>query len=165
MELKDRHIYAIDLALVAGTLIVIIGLLGYAQPLVIAPIDELSTLNSSVLFEFEKAEVILIDDNIDFSSPDEIYAKDNLVINLKPGKYYWKVSGTFESEIRTLTILSNVDLKLKEKEDKYEIVNSGNERLNVDVYRNSTLIGNVILERDESSVEKADKFIGRQDEK
>lgn len=164
MEIKDKHIYAIDFAIIVGTLIVLIGIAGYARPLVIAPINELNTTSTSVLFEFKKAEMVLIDDNLEFTSPDKIHAKDNLVINLKPGVYYWKVSGALESEIRTLTILSKVDLKLRSAGDEFEVVNAGNIGLNVDIYDNETLVGNIKLERDESRNVSGTAFVGGQNE-
>jgi len=164
MEITKKHIYAIDFAIIVGTLITLIGVVGYARPLVIAPINELNTTSTSVLFEFEKAEMVLIDDNFEFTSPDKMYAKDNLVINLKPGVYYWKVSGALESEIRTLTILSKVDLKLRSAGDRFEVVNVGNVGLSVDIYDNKTLVGNIKLERDESRNVSGTAFVGRQDE-
>ena len=161
-----KTILVIDLVLVVGSLALIAWLVGYSQPLVIAPIDGYTSTDGSILFEFEKADLILIDDNLDFSSPQRIYVEDNLVINLKPGVYYWKVSGALESDVRELTIESEIDLKLKESgtKDVYEVVNSGNERLNVDVYDHGLLSGNIILEKDESSEVSGTKFIGRQDE-
>ena len=167
--IKSKKIIMLDLIIIVGTLLIIAGLIGYTRPLVIAPIDDSTTTETSVLFEFEKANLILIDDNLEFSSPDKIYVKNNLIVNLKPGVYYWKVEGTLPSEVRKLTIESEIDLKLKEKEsdsgEKYEVVNSGNTRLNVDIYgADDQLIGNVILERDEGEEldEESKKFIGRE---
>ena len=158
---NKKHILALDFVIVVGSLLIIAGLVGYTQPRIIAPIDDLTTSNTSVLFEFEKANLILIDDNIEFTSPIEIYVEDNLVINLKPGIYYWKVEGAIPSEIRTLTIESEVDLKLRKSEnDNYEIVNAGNSRLNVDIYENGKLSGNVVLAVDESKEVSGTKFIG-----
>jgi hypothetical protein len=160
--MRNKKIIAIDLVLVVGSLLIIGGLVGYAQPLAIAPINDLETTETGVLFEFEKANVILIDDNLEFSSPQEIYVQDNLVVNLKPGVYYWKVKGVLSSEVKKLTIESEVDLKLRELEEKYEIVNSGNTKLNVDIYGelDGSLIGNVILDVDEDEEVSGTSFIG-----
>ena len=162
--MHKKYIIAVDFVLVVGTLLLIAGLVGYAQPLVIAPLDDLTTTDGSVLFEFEKADLILIDDNLDFTSPTEIYVEDNLVINLKPGVYYWKVEGALQSSVRKLTIQSEVDLKIKEIGDKYELVNSGNTRLNVDIYEAGELIENIILGVDEEEEVSGTKFVGREDE-
>lgn len=160
--MQHKHIKIIDFVILAGTLISLLFVIGYARPLVIAPVDEFVTTNSSVLFEFRKADVILIDDNSAFSSPEKIYAKDNLVINLKPGIYYWKVQGALDSEIRQFTINSEVELKLRksEKEDVYEIVNAGNTRLNVEVYENGSLKENIVLGVDESKESSGTAFVG-----
>lgn len=160
MEIKNKHIIVIDLIILVGTLIAVISIIGYVRPLVIAPIDTFETINTNVLFEFEKAELILIDDNIEFSSPQKYYAENNLVINLKPGKYYWKLDGVINSEIRELTIISEVDLKLKESENMYQLVNAGNLELDVEVYDKGKLIKNIILIVDEEKQISGDKFIG-----
>ena len=157
---NKKHIIAMDFILVVGSLLLIAGLVGYARPLVIAPIDNFETSDTSVLFEFEKANLILIDDNLEFSSPQEIYVEDNLVINLEPGVYYWKIQGTLSSEVRELTIQSEVGLKLRDSGDKYEIVNSGNTPLNVDVYEQGELKETVTLNIDDGEVVSGTKFIG-----
>jgi len=161
-----KHILAIDFILVIGSLLLVAGFVGYSQPLVIAPIDGHTSTDGAVLFEFEKADLILIDDNLDFSSPQEIYVEDNLVINLKPGVYYWKVFGAFESDVREIKIESEIDLKLRgsDEDGRYKVVNSGNERLSVDVYDYGKFSGNVVLDVDESKDVSGTKFIGSQDE-
>ena len=94
--INKKYILGIDLLVVVGTLVVIAILVGYARPLVIAPTDELSTRNTAVLFSFEKANLILIDDNLEFSSSEEIYvieisarivAGTNFFINGSPYTY------------------------------------------------------------------------------
>ena len=168
MNINKKHIILIDLILVVGSLIVVAGLVGYTQPLVIGPIDDLETSNTSILFSFENANVILIDDNPDFSSPEEIFVEDNLVINFKPGVYYWRIKGISESTVRKLTIVSEVNLKVRkaegDQENKYDLVNAGNVPLEVDIFENGSLRTDVILGVDESTEASGTKFIGRQDE-
>ncbi|MEK6927533.1 MAG: hypothetical protein AABX11_03810 [Nanoarchaeota archaeon] len=164
MEITKKHIYAIDFAIIVGTLIVLFTLVIYMRPMVISPLDNLETTNNSMLFSFEKGNIIYLDDNIEFTSPEKISAENNLIINLKPGVYYWKVEGVVKSETRTLTIKSEIDLRLREAGEFYEVVNSGNTRLKVDIYNNNTLVGNVILESDESANVSGTKFVGAQDE-
>jgi hypothetical protein len=160
--METRTIYAIDLIVLAGTLAAILFIVGYARPLLIAPIDKMTSSNSSVLFSFEKGNSVFIDDNIEFSSSEEIEVRDNFILTLKPGHYYWKVRGVVESEIRELTILSEVSLMLRESDGKMEVVNAGNTELDVDIYNNSVLVGKVVLEKEESSDVGGNKVVGRQ---
>lgn len=156
-----KYVLLIDMVLIVGSLLTVAGFVGYSRPLVIAPIDDYITQNNSVLFEFEKAELILIDDNLEFSSPMEVYVKDNIMINLEPGVYYWKIVGVLESEIRELTVLSKIDLRVKDAGDgKYEVVNSGNKNLDVEIYEHGKLTGKIVLETDEGKEVSGDKFIG-----
>lgn len=165
MKLENKHIIAIDFLLVVGTLFGIVMMFGYASPLAISPIEDYVSSDNSVLFSFEKANKILIDDNLEFSSPQEIYVEDNLVINLEPGVYYWKPQGVLSGVIRKLTITSEVALKLKKGEgEQYKIVNAGNTLLNVDIYENENLTGSVVLDIDETSDVSGNKFIGRENE-
>lgn len=164
MAINQKHIYILDILIAGISLIAILGIVGYARPLVIAPLDGTITMNNSILFEFNKADLILIDDNIQFSSPEEIYVENNLVINLKPGKYYWKIKGLRESEVRELTILSEVGLQLREKGEVYEVVNAGNTNLDVEVYENGSLKDKLVLDIDESKEASGEKFIGGQNE-
>ena len=165
MELNKKIIYGIDFVVVVGTLTMLFVIFGYARPLVIGPIDNYESTNISVLFSFEKGELILIDDNIEFSSPQKIYAQDYLVLHLEPGKYYWKIEGALPSSIRSLTINSIVDLKLrktKNENDEYEVVNAGNTLLNVEVYYNDALNQTLILDIDEGKQVSGEAFVGRQ---
>ena len=71
----NKHIWKFDLAIIIITVIGLFFLVDYARPLVIYPADNLKTTENYVLFSFEKADKILIDDNLDFSSPKEIYVE------------------------------------------------------------------------------------------
>lgn len=159
-----KWIYLFDIVVVAFSLIGLLWLVGYARPLVIAPLDGLVTSDSSVLFSFEKGNIILIDDNLEFSSPEKIYAEDNLIINLAPGMYYWKIVGVISSEIRELNITSRVDLKVRALEDNttYSIINGGNVPLDVEVYSNGTVVNKIILDVDQRGEAKGEEFIGGQ---
>ena len=163
--IKKKHIYAIDFAIIVGTLIAVFVVVGYARPLVIAPLPDYNTTNSFVLFDFQRANLILIDDNPNFTSPDKIYVSDNLVVNLAPGVYYWKVVGELPSEIRKLTILSTVDLRLRQNGDLIEVVNAGNTELEVSVFRNETLIEKILLDIDEGANVSGNKIQGAESEK
>lgn len=164
----NKHIWKIDLVIILVSAFVLMGLVGYARPLVIAPLDEYESLNGEVLFEFEGADVLLIDDNMEFTTPDEYVVSDGLKVRLNSGVYYWKVVGVLGSEVRMLTINSVVDLELVEipldtkdqtGQAKFGVVNAGNVRLNVDVYDGEELIERRKLDVDES-VGGGDKFVG-----
>ncbi len=163
---KHKHILLIDTILILGTLLLIAGFVGYARPLVVAPLDDFVTSENSVLFIFEKADVVLIDDNLQFSSPQEIYVKDNILINLPSGVYYWKVVGALASDIRQLTIESSIDLKIRESENgTVSVVNSGSVPLEVSVYDKGVLSDRIFVDTDSGSVTiKGDKYLGREDE-
>ena len=154
-------IYKIDAVIVVLTLISLIAVGGYVQPLVIAPLNEFETTETEILFSIEKAEVLLIDDNLDFSSPKEYLMADGLKIDLEPGKYYWKAVGIKSSEVRTLTIKSVVNLELRENEgNEFSVVNAGNVVLNVEVYNDTRLVETVKLGVGNSEELSGSKFVG-----
>ena len=107
-----KNIMKFDLVLIGISLVALIFVVGYVSPLVIAPIDDYESSDGDVLFEIEKADVLMIDDNADFSSPDEYGVEDGLKIRLEPGEYYWMAVGVLGSEVRTLKINSVVNLEL-----------------------------------------------------
>jgi len=158
--IRRKHIVAIDFVVILASLFVLVGVVGYAKPLVISPLDDLVTSNGSVLFSFENGNLILIDDNLDFSSPTRINVEDNILINLKPGIYYWKVEGVLSSEIRRLTINSEVDLRIRLSDESYEVVNGGNVVLDVEYYEEGRFVGKETLDVDESGFLEGDKFVG-----
>ena len=162
-----EHIWKIDLVVIGVSVLVLLVLFGYSRPLVIAPIDEYESVNGEVLFSFERADVLLVDDNSDFTSPDEYRVVDGERVNLEPGVYYWKVSGVLGSEVRTLTILSRVELELVEKDGEMAVVNAGNVRLNVDVYDGEELVDKMKLDKGDASIvegEDSVKIVGEYDE-
>ena len=68
--------------------------------------------------------------------------------------------GVRQTEIRTLTINTLVSLRLDKTESGFNVVNSGNVNLNVEVYNNSELIDEIYLESGGKINELGDKFIG-----
>jgi hypothetical protein len=158
----NKNIYLIDGLLLAGSMVFLLVLIGYIQPLVIAPIPDLETSENTVLFSIEKAEKVLIDRNQEFTNPREFLVKDGLEIELEPGEYYWKAINSLgiESEVNKLTIISKIDLRLKEVSEGYEVINAGNTRLNVDVYDETEKIDSFKLSSDESKKSSGIKFFG-----
>jgi hypothetical protein len=159
-------IYLVDMFVIIGSLFFVVFAIGFVQPLVIFPVDNLETTDSYVLFSIDKAESILIDKDIEFTNPEVFSARDNLKINLEPGEYYWKAVSSLgvETEIRKLTIVSRIDLRLKEINEGYEIVNAGNTRLNVDVYEDENKIDSFKLDVYEQKKVAGNKLIGGWDE-
>ncbi len=165
MELNKKIVYGIDLLIIVGTMTSLFILFGYARPLVIGPIDNYESTNTSVLFTFEKGEVILIDDNLEFTSPQKIFVKNGILVHLEPGKHYWKIEGALPSSVRSLTINSVVDLKLRkagDRKEEYEVVNGGNVPLDVEVYHNDILNQTLVLGIDEGEKVSGEAFVGRQ---
>lgn len=158
--METKHIQKIDWVLIVVTLASLMFLVGYSRPLVIAPLDEFETTNSSVLFSIERAELILVDDNLEFTSPETFNVRDGLVISLKPGVYYWKAESVLKSEIRKLTINSEVNLRLRKLEEGYGVTNAGNTRLDVEVYNGTLLINKIKLDIDEDKDLSGTKFVG-----
>jgi len=152
--------YTIDVVLISFSLIAVLMLFNNVNPRVIAPLNNQETISTQVLFEIKNANYILIDDNLEFSSPEKIFLQDSLKINFIPGTYYWKVEGEKNSEARKLTIISTVDLTLKKQNDSYEVVNSGSEKLNVDVYNQELYTRSFTLTSSDSMISNGTKFIG-----
>ena len=160
-----KTVHKIDVTVVLVSVFALIFLVGYMRPLVIAPIDNYSTSETEILFSIDNADRILIDDNLEFTTPEEYLVEDGMRITLTPGDYYWKAIGVVDSDVRTLKIVSQVSLEMKKiNEEQYGIVNSGNVRLNVDVYNGSELIEQKKLSVGEEGDVSGDKFVGGQDE-
>jgi len=161
-----KNIYKIDVVVILVSIFVMIFLVGYVRPLVIAPLDEYETNENSVLFVIENADKLLIDDNMEFTTPEEYVIGEGLKINLKPGKYYWKAVGVFKSEIRSFTINSEVILELRKiEEGRYGVVNSGNTRLNVDVYNGTAIVDKMKLKVGDEVEVNGNKIVGEWDDK
>ena len=102
-------------------------------------------INKSIVdFNFRNANVILVDDNPDFSSPVLINSSDVNQARFNPGTYYWKAVGIIESSSREFTVNSNVGLELNEKNSTLK--NVGNVPLNVSEETDSRISGLAILD-------------------
>ena len=104
------------------------------------------TTTNSVLFSFKSGNVILIDNDLEFKTARNIIAMDNEVISLKKGTYYWKIEDAIPEDIVQLTADSDINLKLKKSSEGYDVINSENTTLNVDIYKKGAFVGNVILD-------------------
>lgn len=167
LENKNKKLdmkYKIDLVVIFFSAIALMFVVGYAQPLVISPLNDFSTTETTVLFSIEKGDKLLIDDNIEFTTPEEYKVSDGLNLDFNPGQYYWKVIGVGKSEIRTFTINSKVSLELIENAESFDVVNSGNVGLLIDVYNGTELVEKTRLEVSEEMKVNGTKVLGEQNE-
>ena len=162
--MTDKIKHTIDLVLISFSVIALLLFFNNITPMAIAPLNNAEVVTSTVLFEIKNANYILIDDNEDFDSPEKIFIEDYLEVSLTPGTYYWKISGDNINEVRKITVLSTVDLTLRKSknssEDSFEVINSGTEKLNVDVYDKDIFIERFELDSSESVIKNGTKFIG-----
>ena len=158
-------IHKIDFALIFLSVFGMIFMVGYISPMIISPIDGFKTSNSEILFSIDKADYLLIDDNFEFTTPDKYPLTEGTKINLQAGKYFWKAVGVLDSEVRTITIESEVNLQLKKMPDEnYGVFNAGNVNLNVEVYNGTNLVETKKLSVNNQMKMTGNKFIGKNDE-
>ncbi|OIO40747.1 hypothetical protein AUJ10_02070 [Candidatus Pacearchaeota archaeon CG1_02_31_27] len=116
---------------------------------------------------------VVIDENREFSSPRLFTAGfgkfgiNKVLVDLKPGIYYWKASGgiTF---VRKIEIQSLVGINVERNESHYEIQNTGNVGLSVNIKQKSGITGGVILdynEKENVQAEENSEIIAYQNEK
>lgn len=139
---ETEKVAKIDKIVLAGSILIILALAFLLSQ------GLLGSLNRE-LFSFKSGSVILIDKNLNFKSPERVEAKDNLVINLNRGIYYWKVEDAIPAEDVVQIEIRDIaaSLKLVKSGDGYNVINSGNSTLNVDIYSSGRFTGNVILGR------------------
>lgn len=161
--MKRKFVYLVDGILILISLFALFFVGGSIHPMVVSPLDGFNTSESFVLFSIENAQKILIDEYIDFPNPKEYSVKEGLKIELEPGEYYWQAINSLgiKSEVKRLTIISHIDLKVEESSEGYFIVNGGNTRLNVDVYNDSTFLENFNLVPDGKTESFGNKFFAR----
>lgn len=156
-----KNIYKIDFVVIVFSLVALMFVVGYARPLIISPLDNLKTTETEILFSIQNANKVLIDDNIEFTTPTEYLVSEGTKISLSPGKYYWKAVGVTQTPIKTLDIVSKINLELvKIDEENYGIVNSGNVKLNIDIYNGSELVESKELGVGSLSEFSGDKITG-----
>jgi hypothetical protein len=153
-------IHKLDMVILGISFFSLMIIIGYASPLVISPVDNFQTSESEILFKIENADTLLIDDNFEFTTPDEYKLREGLKLKLEPGVYYWKAKGIFGSEIRTLTLNSRVDLQLRKRDETYEVFNAGNVRLDVEVYNGTNLVERIKVDTGEIIETEGTKFVG-----
>jgi hypothetical protein len=133
--------------IIAAQLIFLIGI--FSLVYLIAPHTNYPKNNamlgySIVNFDIANTNIILIDDNPEFSSPMKINLKERNTtrIFLEPGTYYWKAVGVLESSVKKFTVMSEVSLELKNSSLK----NTGDVPINITKKSMGTMTGLVILD-------------------
>jgi len=121
----------------------------------IYPLQGMVVSEPDFVFEIENGEQVIL--AVDEGFTNLIVLEEGSDITLPPGTYYWKVKSKFrESEVQSFIIEGQVGLDIREREENYEIENSGNVDLNVNKEREE-VIGNFKLNVGESiGVEKDD---------
>ena len=129
------------------------------------PRTEISIQEDVVRFNPINAKVIIFSENPDFSNPRYLEINEEVSLNLKPGTYYWKASNDLiEGFKNKFTIESEVSMKVDVSENKSDLVNVGNVKINVSKTKNGVMVGHIILEPEESEeIENSGKYTGRQE--
>ena len=112
----------------------VIGVFAYlffaTAPNQIFPLQGMVIVEPDFVFEIENGESILVSIDENFTNPIRLEEGDEIV--LPPGEYFWKVIGGYrESEVKSFIIQSHVGLNIKERDENYELENSGNVDMNV----------------------------------
>ncbi len=158
---KKILLHSVDALFLVGSLLFVMFLVGYMQPLFIAPLSNNSLEEKEVLFSIGNGRSILIDQDIEFNSLRNITLFDGLIINLSRGIYYLTVEG-FEggwSDIKTLTLLSEINIRFVESSEGYDVVNAGKTNLNVQVLNSSNQVDSFKVSSEELESQKTNKFL------
>ena len=114
------------------------------------------------------ANAIILSENSDFSNPRylDLSERKNISFNLKPGKYYWKADNfIIEGLKKEFTIESEVGLNINRVENRTDLVNIGNVKINITKDDEGIIVGHVILGPEESEkIEDSGEYTGRQTE-
>ncbi|MBU2562335.1 MAG: hypothetical protein KKF68_01615 [Nanoarchaeota archaeon] len=151
---KTAKILIVESIFVIGILIYLSFLTAPAQ---IYPLSGMTIITPDFVFEIQNGEEILVSIDEMFTNP--IILKKESDIILPPGLYYWKVRNGFrESGVQNFTIQSHVGLNIEEREENYELQNSGNVELNV-TKEKSGIVSEIVLDIGEfTEVEKDDSI-------
>ena len=133
--MNKKYLLIADLILILGSLISVFFVVGYTQPLAIAPLKE----SGSLMFTLPKVDYLLIDEDIKFGSPVALFIGENL--NLVPGRYYVKIDSNESIEIREIKAETDISLQLnKIDSNSVGVFNVGKNVLKVETYKVGTLI-------------------------
>jgi hypothetical protein len=138
----SKTIILAQLAIVVGALMFVI----LFAPKTIYPLNNGYYDDSVINFNFRNANIIVVDEDPMFSSPQEIDIREVNITKIRfpPGKYYWKAIGILESPVKSFTINSKVGLEYKEQNSS--IVNVGNVKINVSEENSKGISGLAIVD-------------------
>ncbi len=133
---NNKTILIIDAILLLGVLTSVFLLVGYSQPLAIAP---LSSDNVNLLFVIPAEDYVLIDTNSKFDSPKTLFIDETNYF--ESGRYFIKFFDGNASEIREVFFELDVEVVLKKLDNNnLGFFNIGNSDLKIDTYDTGTLI-------------------------
>lgn len=156
----EKKIILAEAVLVLG---ILIFLFFSTAPSHIYPLQGMVVSEPDFVFEIENGEEVVLSVDKSFANP--IVLKEGADITLPPGEYYWKVRSKLrESDVKTFKIQGRVGLDLKEKEENYELQNSGNVGLDV-TKENEGVISSMTIDVGENKIVEKDnsKYEGRQE--
>lgn len=133
--INKKYLLVIDAILIFGSLLSIFFIVGYTQPLAIAPLDE---ERESLLFILPLTDYILIDDNVKFDSSETIFTGER--IDLEKGRYFIKFYNGLTGEVRQLDLEIDVLLEFRKQDNKINVFAIG-DSVEVETYDLGTLIG------------------------
>ncbi|HLC73147.1 hypothetical protein J4416_01070 [Candidatus Pacearchaeota archaeon] len=153
MDRNQKKLLIIDSVVVIGSLLTLFFLVGYTQPLVIAPFSDGSTENS-LIFSLPSIDYLLLDNNIKFDSPQTIFV-DDVPLNLEPGRYYIKVISGLSGEIREINTELSISLEIRRLSDgSVGVFNIGKSNLVVETYKIGTIVNSSLVYTGSSSFEE-----------
>ncbi len=156
---KTKKILIIEGFLIFG---ILIYLFFSTSPNSIYPFSGMTISENNFSFEIENGYEILISKTSDFENA--FVFKEGDSVTLPPGLYYWKVRNNFrESDVKNFTIESTIGLDFYEREENYELENSGNVDINI-TKKNNDSTSSEILDVGESAKYEKDNstYEGRQ---
>jgi hypothetical protein len=133
---------------------------------ILYPRTEIILNKDFISFNSINANVIIISENPDFSNPKylDLSERKNISLSLEPGTYYWKSdNGVIQGLKKEFTIESEVGLNINREENKTDLINVGNVKINVTKDDKGTIVGHIILGPEESEkIEDSGEYTGRQ---
>jgi hypothetical protein len=134
--LNKKHILVIDAILLLGVLTSVFLLVGYSQPMAIAP---LSSEENNLIFTIPATDYILIDTSTKFDSPENLFIEQ--VFHFEPGRYFIKFFDGTRSEIREINFEIATDLEFRMFDSKNAgLFNIGKNDLRIDTYDTGSLV-------------------------
>ena len=125
-------------------MVLVLGIMLFNFPITPKSGEVLS--NGNVAFEWiGQANYASVDDNKMFSSP--VIVNKGAMIELKPGEYYWRVSGF--GIVNRCEIKSVLGVEIWEHNGDFNINNAGSEDVEIHVRSSGVLTGLFVLEEDE----------------